>query len=58
MNNLAPMKNRPGGGVQGKLNWMPGYIYIQQNQVFWRRYPYDKNLYDMQITSSTKRLTM
>ena len=22
MNNLAPMKNRP--GVQGNLNWMPG----------------------------------
>ena len=26
MNNLAPMKNCPGGGVQGILNWMPGYI--------------------------------
>ena len=26
MNNLAPMKNCP-GGVQGNLNWMPGYIY-------------------------------
>ena len=31
MNNLAPMKNCPGGGgggggVQGNLNWMPGYI--------------------------------
>ena len=25
MNNLAPMKNCP-GGVQGNLNWMPGYI--------------------------------
>ena len=26
MNNLAPMKNCPGGGgVQGNLNWMPGY---------------------------------
>ena len=24
MNNLAPMKNCP-GGVQGNLNWMPGY---------------------------------
>ena len=24
MNNLAPMKNCPGGGVQGKLNLMPG----------------------------------
>ena len=25
MNNLAPMKNYPGGrGVQGTLNWMPG----------------------------------
>ena len=23
MNNLAPMKNCP--GVQGNLNWMPGY---------------------------------
>ena len=27
MNNLAPMKNCP-GGVQGNLNWMPGYILI------------------------------
>ena len=27
MNNFAPMKNCPGGGgVQGNLNWMPGYI--------------------------------
>ena len=26
MNNLAPMNNCPGGGgVQGNLNWMPGY---------------------------------
>ena len=25
MNNLAPMKNFPGGGVQGNLNWMPRY---------------------------------
>ena len=26
MNNLAPMKNCPGGGgVQGNLNWMLGY---------------------------------
>ena len=26
MNNLAPMKNCPGGGgVQGNLNWMQGY---------------------------------
>ena len=24
MNNLAPMKNCP-GGVQGNLNWIPGY---------------------------------
>ena len=24
MNNLAPMKNCP-GGVQGNLNWTPGY---------------------------------
>ena len=28
MNNLAPMKNCPGGGVQGNLNWMPGYYYF------------------------------
>ena len=28
MNNLAPMKNCPGGGVQGNLNWMPGYMGI------------------------------
>ena len=27
MNNLAPMKNCP-GGVQGNLNWMQGYYYI------------------------------
>ena len=27
MNNLAPMKNCP-GGVQGNLNWMPGYEYL------------------------------
>ena len=28
MNNLAPMKNCPGGGgVQGNLNWMPGYQF-------------------------------
>ena len=32
INNLAPMKNCPGGGggggggVQGNLNWMPGYM--------------------------------
>ena len=25
MNNLAPMKNIVLGGVQGNLNWMPGY---------------------------------
>ena len=29
MNNLAPMKNCPRGrGVQGNLNWMPGYKKI------------------------------
>ena len=27
MNNLAPMKNCP-GGVQGNLNWMPGTSYV------------------------------
>ena len=27
MNNLAPMENCP-GGVQGNLNWMPGYMAI------------------------------
>ena len=28
MNNLGPMKNCPGGwGVQGNLNWMPGYLH-------------------------------
>ena len=33
MNNLAPMKNCPGGGgVQGNLNWMPGYhCLLRQN---------------------------
>ena len=29
MNNLAPMKNCP-GGVQGNLNWMPGYMFTGQ----------------------------
>ena len=28
MINLAPMKNCPGGGVQGNLNWMPGYMEL------------------------------
>ena len=27
MNNLAPMKNVL-GGVQGNLNWMPGYMHL------------------------------
>ena len=32
MNNLAPMKNCPGGGgVQGNLNWMPGYFSDTSN---------------------------
>ena len=33
MNNLAPMKNCPGegGGVQGNLNWMPGYNALSIN---------------------------
>ena len=26
MNNLAPMKNCP-GGLQGNLNWMPGHMF-------------------------------
>ena len=30
MNNLAPMKNCP-GGVQGNLNWMPGYWVVMFN---------------------------
>ena len=35
MNNLAPMKNCPGGGgVQGNLNWMPGY-YDHENSLFY-----------------------
>ena len=39
MNNLAPMKNCPGGGgggVQGNLNWMPGYepLLITHNTLF------------------------
>ena len=28
MNNLAPMKNCPGTGLQGNLNWMPGNMFI------------------------------
>ena len=35
MNNLAPMKNCP-GGVQGNLNWMPGY-YILIGTTFQRK---------------------
>ena len=33
MKNLAPMKNCPGwgGGVQGNLNWMPGYMLSVPN---------------------------
>ena len=33
MNNLAPMKNCP-GGVQGNLNWMPGYIKTTDRKTF------------------------
>ena len=33
MNILAPMKNCP-GGVQGNLNWMPGYAYAQSDHHF------------------------
>ena len=32
MNNFAPMKNCP-GGVQGNLNWMPGYIQLCNYQI-------------------------
>ena len=32
INNLAPLKNCPGGGVQGNLNWMPGYKPVSQCQ--------------------------
>ena len=33
MNNLALMKNCPGGwGVHGNLNWMPGY-YITSKKI-------------------------
>ena len=29
MNNLAPKRNCPGGGgVQGNLNWIPGYVFL------------------------------
>ena len=41
MNNLAPMKNCP-GGVQGNLNWMPGYSlrgYIFQKLLLARFFP-------------------
>ena len=32
MNNLATMKNCPGGGgVQVNLNWMPGYRFLYEN---------------------------
>ena len=33
MNNLAPMKNCP-GGVQGNLNWMPGYYLFNEHFAF------------------------
>ena len=33
MNNLAPMKNCP-GGVQGNLIWMPGYDYSRTVFIF------------------------
>ena len=34
MNNFPPMKNCPGGGgVQGNLNWMPGYALQFKNLV-------------------------
>ena len=31
MNNLAPMKSCPVGGVQGNLNWMLGYKTCDRN---------------------------
>ena len=37
MNNLAPMKNCP-GGVQGNLNWMPGYRQLFAADNFSRRH--------------------
>ena len=44
MNSLAPMKNCP-GGVQGNLNWMPGYddsqilnrYYVLKNVILWKQ---------------------
>ena len=38
MNNLAPMKNCP--GVQGNLNWMPGF---SGSQIFEKRYDVHNN---------------
>ena len=32
INNLAPIKKWP-LGMQGNLNWMPGYMYAQQTEV-------------------------
>ena len=37
MNNLAPMKNCP-GGVQGNLNWMPGYYLVALFREIFERY--------------------
>ena len=37
MNNLAPMKNCP-GGVQGNLNWMPGYMHCLLKGVIGRQH--------------------
>ena len=41
MNNLAPMKNCP-GGMQGNLNWMPGYMEVCEN--FSTRIDFTSNL--------------
>ena len=35
MNNLAPMKNVLGGGVQGNLSWMPGKCFFPVLGEWW-----------------------
>ena len=45
MNNLAPIKNCP-GGVQGNLNWMPGYKgFIKRREV--EIYPFYSGMFPL-----------
>ena len=44
MNNLAPMKNCP-GGVQGNLNWMPGYKATSSLKEYFHAFGNEQNAY-------------